>query len=260
MSTLANQTIAALRSEHDVLAALVPTLSDTALTGSSGASEWSVADVLSHLGSGAEITLAGLNAALGGPTPADGFNQGVWDRWNALPPQQQASAFLASDTALVERLEGLDADQRASLAVPIGFLPAPLPVATFAGMRLSEVAQHSWDVRVAVEPDATLSADAADVLLDQFSSGLGFLLGWLGKTDSISEPVVLGLGGHHQVHLGDGVTLTAGAADTTAAFEGAPEAAIRLIGGRLTPTHTPAGLTVTGNVTLDELREVFPGF
>ena len=258
--TLADQTIAALRSEHDVLAALVPALSDAALTGSSGASEWSVADVLSHLGSGAEITLAGLDAALGGPAPADDFNQGVWDRWNALPPQQQATGFLASDAALVERLEGLDADQRANLAIPIGFLPAPLPVDTFAGMRLSEVAQHSWDVRVAVDPDAALSADAADVLLDQFSSGLGFLLGWLGKPDSITEPVVLGVGGNHQLRIGDGVTLTAGNADPTATFDGAPEAAIRLIGGRLTPTHTPAGLTVAGNTTLDELRAVFPGF
>jgi hypothetical protein len=35
---------------------------------------------------------------------------------------------------------------------------------------------------------------------------------------------------------------------------------VRLIYGRLGPGHTPAGVEVTGNITLDDLRAVFPGF
>ncbi len=46
----------------------------------------------------------------------------------------------------------------------------------------------------------------------------------------------------------------------TATFTGPLEAAMRLIAGRLGPTHTPSDVTVTGNVTLEDLRAVFPGY
>ncbi len=101
MSTLADRSIAALRTTHDELAAVVPTLPDEQLTGPSGASEWTVAQVLSHLGSGAEIALAGYRAALDGePAPGQDFNESVWDRWNALSPEQQATGFLEATDCL----------------------------------------------------------------------------------------------------------------------------------------------------------------
>src|SRR5689334_14418764 len=97
MTTLAARTIAALRREHDSLAGLVSTLSPEQLTGPSGATEWTIADVLSHLGSGAEITLAGLRAGSGeAEAPGPDFNQSVWDRWNALSPQDQATGWAQS--------------------------------------------------------------------------------------------------------------------------------------------------------------------
>jgi len=46
----------------------------------------------------------------------------------------------------------------------------------------------------------------------------------------------------------------------TAALVGPPDAVARLITGRLTPRWTPDGVSVTGNVDLDDLRRVFPGF
>jgi hypothetical protein len=55
MNQLVDRTITALRSEHDTLAGLVPTLTDDQLATTSGAADWSVAQVLSHLSSGAEI-------------------------------------------------------------------------------------------------------------------------------------------------------------------------------------------------------------
>ena len=101
MTTLADRTIAALRATHDGLAALVPGLTDEQLTGPSGASEWTEAQVLSHMGSGAEISLATLERALaGGPAAEQGFNQGVWDRWNAMTPPDQARNFLDHDARL----------------------------------------------------------------------------------------------------------------------------------------------------------------
>ena len=86
MISLADATIAALRTNYDELATVVRTLSDAQLTLPSGASEWTVAQVVWHLGSGAEITLAGLRAATGeAPSPAADFNRSVWDRWCPWP-------------------------------------------------------------------------------------------------------------------------------------------------------------------------------
>jgi hypothetical protein len=77
----------------------------------------------------------------------------------------------------------------------------------------------------------------------------------------LAEPVVLDLAGSgFALSITDTVALTAAAADPTATFTGPLEAALRMLEGRLGPTYTPAGVTVTGNVTLDELRAVFPGF
>jgi hypothetical protein len=38
------------------------------------------------------------------------------------------------------------------------------------------------------------------------------------------------------------------------------EAWVRLVAGRLGPEYTPASVSVTGSVGLDDLRRVFPGY
>ena len=58
----------------------------------------------------------------------------------------------------------------------------------------------------------------------------------------------------------DGIRVAEGVNDPSATFEGPVEAAVRLLSGRLSPEHTPAGTTISGNVTLDELRAAFPGY
>jgi uncharacterized protein (TIGR03083 family) len=261
MTTLAGRTIAVLRSEHDTLASTVPALSTDQLTTLSGASEWSVADVLSHLGSGAEITLADLRASLGeAEPPAPGFNQSVWDRWNALAPRDQAAAWVRSDAALVTALEAVP-EEGHDTKIKIGFLPEPLPLASFAAMRLSEVVQHGWDVRAGLDPAATLAEPSAALVAEHLSDGLSFLLGFIGKPAAVREPAVIDISGTpYRIVVDDGIRLTTEAGPVTATFAGPLESAVRLLAGRLTPKHTPAGVEVTGNVTLDELRAVFPGF
>ncbi len=262
MTTLADRTITALRTTHDTLAALVPTLSEDQLRGPSGAAEWTVAQVLSHLGSGAEIALAGLTATLdGGAAPGQDFNHQVWDRWNAMTPPDQAAGFLDHDARLVTAYEALTPVQRETLRVDLGFLPAPLAVASVAGMRLNEAAQHSWDVRVALDPDATLPDDVAQLLAEHLSGELRFLTGFIGRADALAAPAAVeirdsGFG----IVVADGVSLTDAVPAPTAAFAGPLEAAVRLIGGRLGADHTPAAVAVTGDVTLDDLRRVFPGY
>jgi len=262
MPSLVDRTIAVLRSESDELAELVPGLSEEQLIGPSGASEWSVAQVLSHLGSGAEITRADFEAAVtGSPGPGGEFNQRVWDRWNALSPRDQAAGSLEQNAALISNLEAMSSDQRETLQVRLRFLPAPLPLASFAGMRLTESVLHGWDVRVALDPAAALSADAALLIAEQLSGGLSFLSGFIGKADALSKPAVVELqGSGFGFVIADAVSLTSEVSDVTATFVGPLEAAIRLVGGRLTPKHTPDGVRVIGNVTLDDLRQVFPGY
>jgi uncharacterized protein (TIGR03083 family) len=262
MTSLADRTIAALRAEHDTTAAVVRGFSADDLTGPSGATEWTVAAVLSHLGSGAVITLAGLQAALGtAAAPEEGFNQSVWDTWNAMSPIEQRDGFLEHDAVLVATFEALDEHQRETLELPIGFRPAPLSVAAFGGMRLNETAQHSWDVRVEREPAAGLLPASASVLAELFSGELAFLLGFIGKADQVTGPVRLEIAGSgYGLAITDSVALVAAGDDPTASFTGPLEAALRLIAGRLGPAHTSSDITVTGNVTLDELRAVFPGF
>jgi hypothetical protein len=90
--------IAALRNSHERLASLVKPLSPEQLRGPSYDTDWNVAQVLSHLGSGAEIALMMLPSALGQAEPVDrAAFQPVWDTWNAKSPDDQAADALVSD-------------------------------------------------------------------------------------------------------------------------------------------------------------------
>jgi uncharacterized protein (TIGR03083 family) len=264
MTERADRTINTLRSGHDRLAALVGGFGTDDLSRPSGASEWDVSQVLSHLGSGAEIGLATLEGALNGTgNPGGDFNKAVWARWDAMSPADRAAGFLTANEALVRRYEGLDARAREDLRIDLGFLPAPVDVATAAGMRLSEFAHHAWDVEVAFDPAATLAPAATELLLDQ----AGMFIGFLGKADALdgrratlavritSPQRSLGL------DLGDAVTLTDEPARPDGVLTAPAEWWLRMITGRHSPQHTPSTVAVTGDViTLDDLRRVFPGF
>ena len=254
---LADRTIAELRANHDRLAGVVAGLTEDQLTGPSGASDWTIADVLSHLGSGAEIGRFPVLVATG--TEIDPpSNQEVWDRWNALAPADQASGFVEADELLVATYEGLSAEQRETLRIDLGFLPEPVPVATSLGMRLNEQGLHAWDVEAGLDPAAALSEETAALLAQHFTETMQFLLGFVGKPGDLG-PTRVALG-DYSIVIEDGVRLEAGTAESTAELHAPLEAGIRLVAGRLAPTYTPEGVAVTGNVTLDDLRTVFPGY
>lgn len=259
MTTLADQVIAALRSGHDELSAVAAGLDEKDLGGSSGAAEWTVAQVLSHLGSGAEIARAALERSVAGEGAGpEGFNQGVWARWDAMTPVEQRDGFLVSNRALVERYEALDAGQREQVRIDLGFLPAPVSVAEAGRMRLAEFTLHAWDVR----PDGGLAAEAVPLLLDAYTP----MLQWIAKPAelggrqarlavSLSDPAV-----SYGLVLGDGVTLGEAPESPDGEVRAPAEAWVRLLTGRLAPVWTPPGVSVTGPVSLDDLRKVFPGF
>lgn len=258
MTSLASRTIVALRANHDTLAALVPTLTEDQLRAPSGAWEWTIAQALSHLGSGAEISRQPIATAAGESLEVED-NQTIWARWDASTPAEQAAGFVERDAAYLATLEAFDADQLATLRIDMGFLPQPVPLEVALGMRLSEVANHAWDVRVGVDPAARVDAGSAEVLLEQLAGPLSFLLGFSAKADQVEQEVRLAIPGGAIV-ITDAVRVTTDEpADPTATFDGPAEAVIRLLTGRLSPAYA-AGVAVSGNVTLDELRTVFPGY
>ncbi len=259
-TSFVDHAIAVLRDHHDRLAKTVADLTPEQLEAPSAAADWSVAQVLSHLGSGAEIFHPLYAAGIAGETPPESDNQAVWDRWNASSPQEQADGFLEHDERLVALLEATTPEQRASVRVDLGFLPEPAPLSLALGMRLNEVAAHGWDVLAGLDHEESLDAEAADLLLQQYAGEGGYMLGFIGKADQLSEPAVVGFG-DYVLSIDESAALEARAAQQlTATFEGPPEAAVRLLTGRLKPGFTADGISVSGNVSLDDLRRVFPGY
>lgn len=249
--------IEALRHSHDTLRAIAEPLDVSQLERKSFASEWSIAQVLSHLGSQAEIFSLFLDAGLSGQDPPgqDAFPP-IWEAWNAKSPQAQAADALRADEAVTTRFESLDDAQREQLRLHL--FGMDLDTAGLARMRLGEHAVHTWDIAVTLDPAATVAPDAVSLLIDT----LGQLAARTAKPAgqqrrlrvSTTSPVR-----HYLLDLGDTVTLTPTDGDAVRPELALPaEAFVRLVYGRLDPAHTPP--VESRNVDLDELRQVFPGF
>jgi uncharacterized protein (TIGR03083 family) len=265
MTTTADANIAALRSGFDQLATFVRGLSDEQLTGPSGASEWDISQVLSHLGSGSVIGLAVLEAALAGkPNPGNDFNREVWARWDAMAPTERAAEYLKHNDVLTSRLESLDSDTRTNLLVDMGFLPKPVDLGTVTTFRLSEFALHSWDVRVGLDPQATLQPQATSLLVDNTP----LRMDWISKPEALQgKRATLHVqttdpGRSLALQLGEQVSLTPGAPESSDGVLNLPaESLLRLIAGRLGPEYTPSSVALDGGeVGLADLRRVFTGF
>ncbi len=250
--------IAALRNSQDRLANLVAGLSDELLRAKSYDDEWSVAQVLSHLGSQAEIFSLLLDAGLsGGEPPGPDVFGPIWDSWNARSPAQQAADSIAANEGLVRRLEGLDADQVA--AFHLAAFGRALDLADLARMRLSEHAVHVWDVAVTIDPEAGVAPDAVALLVDH-----------LGDTASRAakprpRPATLAVATSEPERrfalVTDGVRLEPWAdQSSTGSLELPAEALVRLVYGRLDPAHSAGVRIDAGDMSLDDLRAVFPGF
>jgi uncharacterized protein (TIGR03083 family) len=257
METSPRPWIEALRHSSDNLRAKVQPLDAEQVRRQSYPSEWTIAQVLSHLGSGAQIFSLFLEAGLtGAPTPGQEAFPPIWDVWNARSPEAQAAEALIADGDLVERFESLDAGQLESVRLQL--FGMDLDITGLARMRLSEHAIHTWDIAVALDPAATVAADATDLLidtLDQVAGRAGKPEGKLLKLSvSTTSPER-----HFLLETAENVTLAAADPDDSLPQLRLPaEAFIRLVYGRLDEAHTPA--VETRQVDLDELRTIFPGF
>lgn len=253
----AKEAIAALRRSHDELVTFIQKFEPEDLKRPSGASEWSVAQVLSHLGSAAEI---GLNTLAEGKADSDAA-PAVWDRWNAMSPSEQATNFGQAEGRLVEALEAMDDDTLARRRIDLGFLPSPVDIAFVVKMRLSEVGLHRWDVEVAFDPAATVAEFVVPFVLENLPMFAGFFAKPTGKTGRVAFETSRPTGSYLLELRDDGATLSEGIDGPAGTRIGLPgEALLRLTAGRLGSVHTPPSVKVEGDLALDDLRRIFPGY
>ena len=250
--------IAALRGSQTRLRVLVGSLAPDDLVTASYAHEWTVAQVLSHLGSQAEIFQLFLDAALSGrQPPGNEVFAPVWDAWNQRRPDEQARDCLEFNDAFIARIDALSDD---TLRAPITVFGMDVTVGDLARMRVSEHAVHSWDVAVVFNPAAQVAPDAVTLMIDTLTQ----LVAWAGKPQGRAFALRIhtsaperdfALAVHDRVELqpfsGQAVT---GSLDLPA------EALLRLVYGRLDAEHAPPVELASDDVTLDDLRQVFAGF
>jgi uncharacterized protein (TIGR03083 family) len=245
--------IAALRASHERLRSTMAALTPDEIRAPAYPSEWSIAQVLSHLGSGAEIMTLAVDQAPAS-VPRESYPP-IWDRWNAKNPDAQVADGLASDGALVARIESLAGDAAARYQVWSG----EVDIIGLAASRLFEHAVHTWDAVVAVQPGATLAQDAVEIMLP----GLGGLVGFAAKPHGFAGRIHVTTedpAGEYLLTLGESSSLSTwdgGVADATLRLPA--EALIRLVYGRMDAGNTPVGVEAEG-IGLDDLRAFFPGF
>jgi uncharacterized protein (TIGR03083 family) len=251
--------ITAVRDSHDRFTDVVAPLDETEVTGPSYDTEWSIADVASHLGSQGEIFGMFLESGLtGAPAPTGAAFGPIWDRWNALAPALQVTESIRVNEGFVSRVEGLSDADRGAFSMDL--FGSRQDLAGLLATRLGEHALHVWDVAVALDPAATVAPGAVALLIDRvpaMAARAGKPVAEVGTlTLATSEP-----SRRFTLSVADAVSLTA--ADDTAPPTGATdlelpaEALLRLVTGRLDAAHTPAGVD---EARLAVLRPVFPGF
>jgi uncharacterized protein (TIGR03083 family) len=217
--------------------------------------EWSIADTMSHIGSGAVILGQNFDNIVNGSEPDPDFNQATWDEWNAKAPAEQVTDALAADAALLDQLQMLDEAGRDAFEFSMG--PFKFDFAGFVGMRLNEQALHTWDIEVTLDANAALAEDAAGVMLKNVPMFVGFASKPNGE---VLDLHVKTTDPEHQYVLSfkeDSVNLEDNEHGGNVDLELPAESFVRLVAGRLDAKHTPHGVA---SEHLDTLRTAFPGF
>jgi len=246
--------IGALRATSDRLDRVVRGLDPAQIERSAYPTDWSVADVLSHLGSGAVLFQRRLDDGLAGRETPDDFAQPVWDAWNAKDDQAKAADGLSANRALVERIDSLTDEERARFRFSMG--PMVLDLEGTVGLRLNEVALHLWDIEVAFDPRATLAPEAVESVVDNLEMIARFAGKPTGAEQSVTVRTDDPLRSFRITIDPDSLSLAPSDPVGPPDLEIPAEAFVRLVYGRLDPEHTPRH---RGSADLDGLRRAFPG-
>ena len=253
------QVLAALHSSHERLAGALAPLSAEQVGAQSYDDDWSLAQVASHLGSGAEIFTLFLDAGLHGePAPGIEKFKSVWVRWNDKSAYDQATDAVKADAAFLDRLDTLSDTERQRWRLDL--FGTDQRAADFVRMRLAEHAVHTWDIVVALDGDATVAADAVPLLIDMMDG----LVARVGKPTEPSLRLAVRTENPERSFVleldADGSRLKPAAVDAAELdreLRLPAEALIRLVYGRLDPDHTPP--LEADQLDLETLRRAFPG-
>jgi uncharacterized protein (TIGR03083 family) len=255
--------IAALRSSHERLAGLAAGMGAETAGEISYCTGWTVAQVFSHIGSGSEIGLDSLAAAIEHREPMgrDEVSK-IWDTWNGRAPLEQVAEAVRTSAALVEAYESASDESLAEAQVTL-FGTMTFDGFGLAGFRLPELAVHTWDVAVTLDPSARVLPDAVELIID----GLPGRIGWFGKPQGRHWAVTVETTDPARTFTlasADAVTLAPAGDTANAAPDGTlrlpAEAFLRLTFGRLDEANADGADVSGASVTLDELRATFPGF
>jgi len=242
------QSVAYLRSTIDGM-------SEDQYVASAHPTEWTVADVMSHLGSGAIISKRGIDDSLEGRETPPKFNESVWDVWNAKTPHAKVTDALDADRALLDRMLELTAEERGRYFLSIG--PFRFDFDQAVRLRLGEHVFHTWDIEESFNTEATLQPEAVPFLF----GNLELLLRFAAKPSGIEHTLHVRTSDPRKdfalTQTLDVVELDDVEGVDDFDLEIPAEAFLRLAYGRLDEEHTPAGIDPTH---LAELRRVFPGF
>jgi uncharacterized protein (TIGR03083 family) len=248
--------LTALRTSVQGLRGIVEPMDDYTISQSAYPSEWTIGQVMSHIGSGAVILQRRLDDQLVGTTTPDDFATGIWEEWNAKTRRAQVDDGLAADAAFLARLEAVSDHEREGFSFPMG--PMNFDFDGFVGLRLNEHAFHTWDIDVALDPTTTIPTPIAALVVDNLTLVAGFTAQPSGSPSTLTvrttEPERL-----FTLDLtSDGAALMPSARGRGSAdLELPAEAFARLVYGRLDSGHTPP--FVGDSALVDRLRATFPG-
>jgi len=251
----AGRRLAVLHTSAAHLSVIVEPLTSEEIRGRAYPAEWTVADVLSHLGSGAVITRLNVDAALAGEGLDAEVVRAIWDEWNAKSPDDQAADALGADRDLLTKLDSLSAEDQARFRLVLG--PLDLDLSAYLGTRVNEHALHTWDIEVSLDHSETLLSDAVGVVVDNLELIGRFGGKPTGADRTITVRTIDPSRDFEVVLQPGGITLSPSAPADHPDLELPAEAFVRLVYGRLDQDHTPP---FTGaEADLDELRRAFPG-
>lgn len=254
--------VRALRSSHDLLASLAAGLDEAAATRMSYCSEWTIAQVYSHLGSGAEINLEWLRSAREHTEPiGQDAMQEIWAKWDARGPQEQVAEAVKSDARLVEAYEAMSAEELAAASLTLFGGMLQLDGEGLALFRLPEHSVHVWDVAVALDPAARVAPYAVDLLIDGLAGRTGWMAKPAGSTWSVRVETTDPARTLVLAATPESVTLENGGSDQPdGVVRMTSEAFLRLVFGRLDDSSADGADTSASKITLADLKAVFPGF
>ena len=236
------------------LRSTIEAMSEDQYVASAHPTEWTVADVMSHLGSGAIIFKRGIDDTVDGRETPPKFNESVWDVWNAKTPHAQVTDSLDADRALLNRMLELTPEERGRYFLNLG--PVRFDFDKAVGLRLGEHVFHTWDVEEAFDTHAALQPEAVPFLFANLELLMRFAAKPSGKAHTLHVRTTDPQKDFAITQTLDGVSLEEVEGVEEFDLELPAEAFLRLAYGRLDEEHTPAGIDPTH---LAELRRVFPG-